>query len=211
MEWLVITSAANFICPLGKQAPPTSTAAASGLGPLQQGSASVAVLPLLPALSLKSHLSLEIPLPDHRGCHDSVLRAAARRCPPPEGTGLQFLAEPGVNPFSPRGHAAPLVSASWGSQGDFFFFLRNFHPQEAGCLEGLAFYIYLRPPVNLFKKKNSFWTSLLVQGFRLHASTAGSTGSTLVREVLRATQWNQKTNCLQTHLPVWVCWVLVVA
>lgn len=74
------------------------------------------------------------------------------RCPPPNGIGLQFMAEPGVNPFSPRGHSALLVSASWGSQGDFFFFffLGNFHPQEAGYLEGLAFYIYLRPPVNLF-------------------------------------------------------------
>ena len=143
MEWLVITSAANFICPLGKQAPPTSTAAASGLGPLQQGSASVAVLPLLPALSLKSHRSLEIPLPDHRGCHDSVLRAAARRCPPPEGTGLQFLAEPGVNPFSPRGHAAPLVSASWGSQGDFFFFFFKEFSSSRGWLLGGPGFLHL--------------------------------------------------------------------
>lgn len=77
------------------------------------------------------------------------------RCPPPNGIGLQFMAEPGVNPFSPRGHSALLVSASWGSQGDFFFFFffREFSSSRGWLLGGPGFlHLFTSSSESLLKK-----------------------------------------------------------
>lgn len=101
MEWLAITLAANVICQLGKQAPLPAQPAVSGLGPLQQGSAGIVVLPLPSALLLKLHLESGDAFSQAIMDAMTLLRAAALRCPLQKGSGSSSWQTPESIPSVP--------------------------------------------------------------------------------------------------------------
>lgn len=143
----------------------------------------------------------------------TLLRAAAPRCPPPKGVGLQFMADPRVNPFSPRGHSAPPVSASRGSQGDFilfFFFLKEFSSSRGWLLGGPGF-LHLFTSFSESLKKKFFLDFPGSPGIQTPRFPCREHGFDPVEGSSACHTVEPRNKPLKIHLSDWVCWILAVA